>query len=87
MHQKTIDALVNYNQAASSLLATIAAFGDAIKWSCKEPLDPDAEVVEMRMSMDDMRGLVAMFGDVNDFVQSTASADYEKFNAAVSEQS
>lgn len=86
MHQKTIDAIVKHNDMASSLLSAVSGFGKELQWQIKEPIDPTAEYVEIRMLTADMRGLMSMFAEVDEFVDATVEADADRLDVAFSKE-
>lgn len=83
MHQKTIDALAAYGNEAGRLLEAISGFGKELAWQAKEPVDPTAEHIELRMKTADFRGLLEMFAEVDEFVAGCVSVDAEEADAAI----
>jgi len=91
--KQVIEAQIETGQLAIEKLEAVAAFGEHLAFSLREPVDQNAEFQEMRIKTEDFVMLCQMFSDLREWLNGLKTFDgsaeelAQKFNKWEAEKS
>ncbi len=80
-HPRAIAAMMDMHQDLAEFADVANAVGQSIKFSIREPVDPNAEIIELRMKTEDFKSILTLFERAEELASDSISLTTEQVNS------